>query len=89
MPNKFLPFFGTSAFFKCLDSREEIQMKMNQLIVILFLILGFIGCGTSSTNTPSPQNEVQSKQKLEKAPNPEGLRHFMDGQMMLISPWQF
>ena len=83
MRNKYLLFFGTSAFLKCLDSREEIQMKINQLIVTLFLILGFFGCGTSSANTPSPQNEVLSKQKLEKAPNPEGLRHFMDGQMML------
>ena len=64
MSNKYLLFFGTSAFLKCLDSREEIQMKINQLIVSLFLILGFFGCGTSSANTPGPQNEIQSKQKL-------------------------
>ena len=43
----------------------------------------FYGCGTAGTNSPSPLVDGKSEVQKEKSPNPEGLRHFMDGQMML------
>ncbi|MBC8346014.1 MAG: tetratricopeptide repeat protein [Candidatus Marinimicrobia bacterium] len=58
-------------------------MKIIKLNPIFLLTLILFGCGTTSSKTPSPQNQVKLESIGEKTPNPEGLRHFMDGQMMM------
>ena len=60
-------------------------MKMIKSIIVLHLTLIFFGCGTTATKPPTPKEEAatQNTPQSEKAPNPEGLRHFMDGQMMM------
>lgn len=75
--------FGTIEYLKCLDSREEIYMKTTKIIIFAIFALGFFGCGTTGSTSPNLKGELPNKVQIEKAPNPEGLRHFMDGQMML------
>ncbi|MDP7331143.1 MAG: tetratricopeptide repeat protein [Candidatus Marinimicrobia bacterium] len=58
-------------------------MKIINLHIALFITLTLFGCGTTVSNLPNPQEQVQVDAVEDKVPNPEGLRHFMDGQMMM------
>ena len=51
-------------------------------IIILFTLL--IGCQSSNPAKPiSTDNPVADNGRIENQPNAEGLRHFMNGQMLM------
>ena len=61
-------------------------MKMIKTIIVLYLSLIIFGCGTAVTKPPAKKEEAAPQEasvQSEKTPNPEGLRHFMDGQVMM------
>jgi len=56
------------------------NIKKNLVLVILLLI----GCKSSLNHSPSINNSAENQDNIEeKVPNPKGLRHFMDGQLLM------
>ena len=58
---------------------------MNILKKFNFIILLILLTGCQSTNPKksiSVENSISNKSKIESQPNAEGLRHFMNGQML-------
>ena len=57
------------------------QIKLHSMLLGVFVL---IGCGSSKIQAPVVEPIAQPKfVQEEKAPNPEGLRHFMDGQLLM------
>ena len=58
-------------------------MKSIKLQILFILILCLIGCQGIVAKRPAVVQTVTEVQKKEKTPDPEGLRHFMDGQILM------
>jgi len=58
-------------------------MKSIKPQILFILILCLIGCQGIVAKRPAVAPTVTEVQKKEKTPHPEGLRHFMDGQILM------
>jgi len=59
-------------------------MKVYKKKNLIVFILIFIGCKSTLNHNPSINDSTDSDVEIEeKVPNPKGLRHFMDGQLLM------
>ena len=58
-------------------------MKSVKPQIFFLFILFLIGCQGIVAKRPSVSPTITEVQKKEKIPDPEGLRHFMDGQILM------
>ena len=57
---------------------------MNSINSKILLLLLIFGCNSAVKHQPSPKVlMIKESKKSEKVPNPKGLRHFMDGQLLM------
>ena len=59
----------------------QLQKNKNYLFIALLMI---VSCRTTLNNNPSISSSTKNNvEKNEKVPDPKGLRHFMDGQLLM------
>ena len=59
----------------------QLQTNKNYLFIALLMI---VSCRTTLNNNPSISSSTKNNvEKNEKVPDPKGLRHFMDGQLLM------
>ena len=57
---------------------------MNSINSKILLLLLIFGCNSAVNHQPSPKVlKIEESKKSQKVPNPKGLRHFMDGQLLM------